>query len=856
MTRWRRSRAGDRGGGLGGLRFRLLLRFAAFAVFWERLWPRLWPAACLVGGFVALGLLDVLPRLPGWLHAAVLGLFALGLVGALAWARPAFREVGRAAAHRRLERDSDVHGRPLQALEDDIAAGRDDLLAEALWRRHRQRMAALVRSLRLRLPDTGLARHEPWGVRAGVLLLLAIGLAAGHGDAGARLSRALDLGLRAGGSAAGVEVWITPPAYTGAVPIYLRIAPPRPGAEASGSTGASTGASAAEDPAPVPRVPVGSSVLARATGTPRAPLLIAGSSRTPFASLGTTDGETSWRAETTIAEGDRIVVQAGRRDLAAWPVAVVADSPPDAAFAEPPAAAGNGLLGVAWRAEDDYGVTGLSLAIEPVGGAGGEALHVPLPPNSLAAKTVSGRTQLDLSAQPLAGQPVRIRLQAADGAQQTGSSPPVELVLPERTFSHPVAQRLVALRRTLFVASPEVAQAVAFELDDIAARPEAFARDTVVSLALAVSRARLRLDDSASAAGSVRDLLWQTALRLEQGDVPLAERQLAEARQRLADALQSGAPQADIDRLMDELQQALDRYLAAAAKELTQRGALLDAPLDPQAGALGSDDLHEMLETARDLARVGNRESAMQMLADLDRALDGMRSAMRGETQRQMAEAQAMMQALRELGERQQKLLDETFQRLREQSPGAERRNRPGSPGLRERSASAPPPAGANPARSADKAGIARQQALRRDLGELTSRLDDLLGSIPSPLSSADQAMRRAVDALGQQRLDDATNDQGRAVEALQQALQAAGKAMSERMGGGIALGRGPGGSGDLFGRQPAGRRGFATGSAKIPDRGSPQRAQEIRDELRRRAAERSRPQNELEYIDRLLRPF
>ena len=84
-----------------------------------------------------------------------------------------------------------------------------------------------------------------------------------------------------------------------------------------------------------------------------------------------------------------------------------------------------------------------------------------------------------------------------------------------------------------------------------------------------------------------------------------------------------------------------------------------------------------------------------------------------------------------------------------------------------------------------------------------------------------------------------------------------AGQALAQRLGGGLAVGgEEGGGSGDIFGRSAGGRRGYATGALKIPDRGSLQRAQEILDELRRRAAERSRPADELDYIDRLLRRF
>ena len=41
-----------------------------------------------------------------------------------------------------------------------------------------------------------------------------------------------------------------------------------------------------------------------------------------------------------------------------------------------------------------------------------------------------------------------------------------------------------------------------------------------------------------------------------------------------------------------------------------------------------------------------------------------------------------------------------------------------------------------------------------------------------------------------------------------------------------------------------------------IPDTVDLKRAREIRDELRRRSGDRSRPEVELDYIDRLLRQF
>jgi hypothetical protein len=61
----------------------------------------------------------------------------------------------------------------------------------------------------------------------------------------------------------------------------------------------------------------------------------------------------------------------------------------------------------------------------------------------------------------------------------------------------------------------------------------------------------------------------------------------------------------------------------------------------------------------------------------------------------------------------------------------------------------------------------------------------------------------------------------------------------------------------DPFGRdaENAGR-GMNTEDVKIPDQDKVQDARRIRDELRRRAAQRARPAPELEYIERLLRQF
>jgi hypothetical protein len=76
---------------------------------------------------------------------------------------------------------------------------------------------------------------------------------------------------------------------------------------------------------------------------------------------------------------------------------------------------------------------------------------------------------------------------------------------------------------------------------------------------------------------------------------------------------------------------------------------------------------------------------------------------------------------------------------------------------------------------------------------------------------------------------------------------------------GGQGQGQGQGESHE--GEDPLGRAAGGTGpdlgdGVKIPDQSELQRARSILQELRKRAAERGRPQQELDYIDRLLKEF
>ncbi|MBV8170275.1 MAG: DUF4175 family protein, partial [Alphaproteobacteria bacterium] len=93
-------------------------RLAYLALLWEAGWPALWPALAIVGGFLVIALLDLLPELNPWAHGAVLAGFAIALVAALVGGLGAARWPNLAGARRRLETANALQHRPLAALED------------------------------------------------------------------------------------------------------------------------------------------------------------------------------------------------------------------------------------------------------------------------------------------------------------------------------------------------------------------------------------------------------------------------------------------------------------------------------------------------------------------------------------------------------------------------------------------------------------------------------------------------------------------------------------------------------------------------------------------------------------------
>ncbi len=778
--------------GLKADRIERFVQASRAALFWERVWPALWPASAVVGLFMAAALFGLFGILP-W---EIDGLIFSGALAAFGWAIfqgfENYRFPSWAEGARRLEQSSALEHRPITEGDDVIAAGIGDDMAESLWHAHMKRLLSRIANLRVSLPSPGLNRRDPYALRFAVLFLLMLGFIVAGPDSGHRLLQSLQPELTSAGSTATLDAWITPPNYTGQAPIYLGRAPHK-----------------------AVTVPAGSQLVMRVHGARGRPDVIVAPAPHAAPKFKGKGGEFS--AEYRIAANGDITVRSDGATLGAWTVRAVPDSPPVIAFSQKPSRTERDSVKLAFTAGDDYGVVGVRALIRPVKDKK-KVLAADLPLDSTSAKTLTQTVYKDFTENPFAGLDVEITLEARDGAGQKGVSKPVRFKLPAKIFTNPLARALIEQRQNLALGGMHAKDAVARVLDALTIGPEHFYRGqaavytSIRAAYWAAKTARYPEDIT-----HTEDLLWQTALAIEGGGISQVAAELRHLQEMLSQALAQGAPQDEIDALLQKYADALKRYL----QTLAQNPPSANTPLSPNAKVLSPEDLQSMLKAIEQLAKNGARGQASQMLALLQSLLENLHMTQGSGMGQLSPQDQKLSDALRNLGDlmgRQRQLLDKTF---------------------REEQGNADP-------RDGGARGLARQEGKLRD--DLQKALKGLEGA-PKSLDEAGRNMGEAQGSLGAQDFDSAGQSEQQALDALREGAGDLAKTLMARNGQ-----LGTSANDDPFGRAQ-GANG-AGGGVKIPDEAALERARSILLELRKRAAERGRPKEELDYIDRLLKEF
>ncbi len=885
--------------------FSRIVPFAWAALVWERLWPRLWLGLTILGLFLALALFDVLPLLPYWMHILSLVGFAAVILWTFYRGLHTFRMPSGQEIRMRIERDSRLPHHPLTVLEDDAISGSNDPAVMALWHEHKRRAALASDSLRVGLPSPGVSRFDPFGMRAAVVLLLVIAIAAGSGDAAQRLERSLlpeDTGFLLDTR---VDIWVTPPTYTGYQPFHVSL-------NAAEARALARSEEESAEPLEVRTIPVGSTLLSQ-VGSSETPVLSLPNrvlDFDPILSSETGNGVSGdgYRLQTTIGTDDildgvgRISVKVDELDIVSLPVRIVGDAIPRIDYTQPPGNAGRGRLNISFIAEDDFGLGTATLVIRnseisPETGQGNTVrLNLPLSnrvtsrssaraaPIKLFAETLSIETSVtrDLSEHDWAGLPVQMWLEATDSLGQKGRSENFPMILPERFFNHPVARALSEFRKRLVSPKDDDIVDVIAGLDDVSSRPQHFHHDQVVYLVMRVARARLAHDNSSGAerAGvlkSIRKMMWKAALRIEDGEFALAGRELNDLQEELERALKEGDFSEEVENLLDSLDKALDRFLAALDDQLAEKG-MDDLSDIPGLSYMQEEDLRQMIQDARELARTGSLAMAESTLAELRNLLDAIQSAMLSDQPMdQFAAIRELMQSLAGVSRDQQGLLDQTFQEMRKDRGGY------GEGDILEQPLSGDPLSGdqmqgqqgtggelpgqgpnGEPGNQLTSKQLAElQEEIRKQLSGLMIDLDLMIGMLPEGMLEAKKAMKSAVESLQSSDPAGAVGHQGSALEALRRSSEQIAEQIARQLRalpGNMPASSGtlPGSASDPFGRMGGGAIGsqMDSGSVKVPSEIEMQRVREIYEELRRRASNPDRPVVEREYIKRLLRQF
>jgi uncharacterized protein (TIGR02302 family) len=792
------------------------LRLTLLGLWAERLTRAFWPLWTLVIsglGLVSFGLLDHLPLEAGWfalISVVLCSLWAL-VHGLRSFCRP-----DRDDAMARL--DATLPGRPLAALRDSQAIGADDPASRAVWAAHRARMAARAATARAVQPDLKLASRDPFALRYMALTVLVLGLVFGS------LWRVLSLSdLTPGGAALAAtgpawEGWATPPAYTGKPTLYLTdIADPKL------------------------TLPAGTRVSLRFYGDPGALILdetVSGRTTVPPASEPLQDF--------IITRAGKLAIQGiGGRE---WQVALQPDAAPTVELTGEIKREADGRFKQGFTARDDYGVVkgeavvaldlpatdrryGLALEPEPVAPV---TLDLPM---SMKRDRHEVKQLLvdDLSKSVLANLPVTLTLQVSDAAGQSGQTVALHTTLPGRRFFDPLAAALIEMRRDILwnrANTPRVTQI----LKAVTNQPEGFIRNEKAYLRLRTVITQLdsktTLDDTAR--DEVTEELWQISLMIEDGDLSDALERLKRAQDRIDEAIKNGASPAEIEQLMQEMQEALNDYM----RQQAEQNGKSDQQMSQNSQTMTQDQLQQMLDKLQQLMKEGKTAEAQELMDKLRDFMNNMKVTQGdGQGSGQGGPGDQAMKDLNQTLRDQQKLSDDSFQGLQNGQNG-------------------------------DGQGLAdRQKELQRRLDQMQKGGDLPGAGDPSgqqgrqKLGDAGEAMKDAEKALRDGDLSGALDKQAEALDALRDGIRKLGEAQArndqeQNQNGQASTSEDPKGQRDPLGRETGKVGQVGTERSMMQGADVYRRAQDLLDEIRKRSGEQSRPEGERSYLKRLLDLF
>ena len=863
-------------------------------------WP-FWVVLALVLAPLLMGWQDLMSLELFW-GLTVLAVVALGFTAI--WGLGRFRWPGRAEAVARV--DASLRGQPIAALADSQAIGATDPASQAVWQAHLDRMALRTRAARMVEPDLKLSSRDPFGLRYIALLFVLVAVLFGSLW---RVGSVVEMGP--GGEqvlATGPvwEGWVQPPAYTGKPSIYLADVPPGQlsvpqgskvtlrlygdiGAltvaeTVSGRTGDLGSASDASQSFDV--VKGGSLAINGAGGAEWIVTLIP--DLPPTVSLnGPVEADAEGQMSQPFTASDDFGVQAGQATLALDLAAI------DRRFG----------LSVDPDARDPI-VIDLPMPFSGDRAAFEDVLVENFSEHPFANLPVTITLQVtDASGQVTVAEPGPLVLPGRRFFQ-----PVARAVIEQRRDLLWSMENGRRVSQILKAVSNHPEDVFPDETTYLRLRVTLRSLDTMLDAGLTVEG-----QDEIAAA------LYELAVQLEDGTLADARERLRRAQERLSEAMRNGASDAEIAALMQELREATDDYVQMLADNMQLDPNQTDTPQSAQQDNMEvtADEIQALMDRIQQLMEEGRMAEAAELMDQLNQLMENLQVTQgQGQGNGPRTPGQQSMQDLQDSLREQQDLTDEAFRDLQDQfNPGQSGQDQPqGQPG--QDPGAQPGQQGQDGQQPGDQPGqqpgdqpgqqgqdgqqqgegqgqgsntvpgqqdgagqggegavdpgtlADRQQALRDELARQRGNLPNLSGE---QADAAEQALERAEGAMdgAEQALRDgdiagAIDNQATAMDALREGLRSLGRALADNQTQDPADGAQGSESTaqvDPTRRDPLGREIGNTGQNgsdqnMLQGQDVYRRAEDLLNEIRRRAGEQQRPAGELDYLRRLLDRF
>ncbi len=794
------------------------LNIARIIIIWEGIAKYFYRVLLVMLLFSVLTLTEVFIYLNFWVHSALLIFFfffllicIINLIYKLEWPT-------RIECARKIERDNDAKNTPFSALFDQPIQNENSIL----WKEHYKRILKISIGLSVTKIRFSYFKNDPLFVRLPIMILFLFIFMAFNSDIDKKVQAAISPEKDNTEFQSGVFTgWINPPEYTRIQPSLIL------------------------QDSDYLSVPEGSSLSARVFGGEGKVELGINGNLQDFVEI---DNKNS-AIESIIERDTELLVKQAQKVIFERKIKIINDTPPAVDFFDDPKSTIKGVMDINYVFSDDYDVTKLLAKIvlkKPIESLRIEEINFKLPLNKSDESQTIGQYYYDLSEHIWAGLPVKILLIAEDYIGQKGQSREIEMLLPEKPFKNLIALSIINQRKNLSLNKEEPFE-VGKVLNDIATsqfleEKLSVARDWL----LESSKILLQNKDSSMLTyekkNFVIDLLWKTALFIESGQLSVAENELRRAQQDLEEALSEGGDGAEIQDMINNLDNALAKYLDELENPKDIDVPQVSESDDPgdRGGENGAqsnerENLEEKLEDIAELTASGSLDEAQEQLDQMQEMAEELDRDALGEAlgEQEADSAPMAMQQISEMMQEQEALMEDSF----EQSLNAAQADQktPGS----------------GPVNAGEK-----QESLRKQLEDVMHEISESDNPLPDELGRAERSMRQAEKELQRGRPDRAQTAQGRAIEQLKKAAEKMDK-MHSGNGPSQMAGDSNGNSDrdqrDPLGRVPPGQGNSPGGDVGITMESDNTKAKTIVKELYKKAESSIKGSIERKYVDSLL---